>query len=29
MAQKYDFILIILCAFIIRLTEKIGNMLSA
>jgi len=28
MAQKYDFILLISCAFIIHLTEKMDNMLS-
>jgi len=27
MAQKYDFILLSLCAFIINLAEKMGNML--
>jgi len=26
MAEKYDFILLILCAFIIHLTEKLDNM---
>jgi len=28
MAQKYDFILLILCAFIIHLTEKMDKMLN-
>jgi len=27
MAQKYDFIFLILCVFIIHLTEKLGNVL--